>query len=57
MAADAATRRAQYNSYIKQGLSEMEATLLRFLVVMACGGGLLSLDSQIVAPLVSSLLA
>ena len=28
MAADAATRRAQYNSYIKQGLSEMEATLM-----------------------------
>jgi hypothetical protein len=28
MAADAATRRAQYNSYIEQGLSEMEATLL-----------------------------
>jgi len=28
MEADAATRRAQYNSYIKQGLSEMEATLL-----------------------------
>jgi putative oxidoreductase len=27
------------------------------LVVIACGGGLLSLDSQIVAPLVSSLLA
>ena len=27
MAADALTRRAQYNSYIKQGLSEMEATL------------------------------
>jgi hypothetical protein len=28
MQADALTRRAQYNSYIKQGLSEMEATLL-----------------------------
>ena len=28
MEADALTRRAQYNSYIKQGLSEMEATLL-----------------------------
>jgi len=28
MAADALTRRAQYNSYIKQGLSEMEATLM-----------------------------
>ena len=28
MEADAATRRAQYNSYIKQGLSEMEATLM-----------------------------
>jgi len=28
MEADAATRRAQYNSYIQQGLSEMEATLL-----------------------------
>ena len=28
MAADATTRRAQYNSYIKQGLSEMEATLM-----------------------------
>ena len=28
MEADAVTRRAQYNSYIKQGLSEMEATLL-----------------------------
>lgn len=27
MAADALTRRAQYNSYIKQGMSEMEATL------------------------------
>ena len=27
------------------------------LVMMACGGGLFSLDSQIVAPLVSSLLA
>lgn len=27
MQADALTRRAQYNSYIKQGLSEMEATL------------------------------
>jgi hypothetical protein len=27
MEADASTRRAQYNSYIKQGLSEMEATL------------------------------
>lgn len=28
MEADATTRRAQYNSYIEQGLSEMEATLL-----------------------------
>lgn len=28
MAADASTRRAQYNSYINQGLSEMEATLM-----------------------------
>jgi hypothetical protein len=28
MEADALTRRAQYNSYIKQGLSEMEATYL-----------------------------
>jgi hypothetical protein len=28
MEADATTRRAQYNSYIQQGLSEMEATLL-----------------------------
>lgn len=28
MEADAATRRAQYESYIKQGLSEMEATML-----------------------------
>jgi DNA repair exonuclease SbcCD ATPase subunit len=28
MAADALTRRAQYNSYIKQGLSEMEATYM-----------------------------
>jgi hypothetical protein len=28
MEADAATRRAQYNSYIRQGLSEMEATLM-----------------------------
>jgi Large polyvalent protein associated domain 38 len=28
MEADALTRRAQYNSYIRQGLSEMEATLL-----------------------------
>lgn len=28
MEADAATRRAQYNSYIKQGMSEMEATLM-----------------------------
>jgi len=28
MEADAATRRAQYNSYISQGLSEMEATLM-----------------------------
>lgn len=28
MEADATTRRAQYNSYINQGLSEMEATLL-----------------------------
>lgn len=28
MEADAVTRRAQYNSYIKQGLSEMEATLM-----------------------------
>ena len=28
MEADAATRRSQYNSYIKQGLSEMEATLM-----------------------------
>jgi hypothetical protein len=28
MEADALTRRAQYNSYIKQGLSEMEATLM-----------------------------
>lgn len=28
MEADAATRRAQYNSYIAQGLSEMEATLM-----------------------------
>jgi len=28
MEADALTRRAQYNSYIKQGMSEMEATLL-----------------------------
>jgi hypothetical protein len=28
MEADALTRRAQYNSYISQGLSEMEATLL-----------------------------
>ena len=28
MEADALTRRAQYNSYVKQGLSEMEATLL-----------------------------
>jgi hypothetical protein len=28
MEADALTRRAQYNSYIEQGLSEMEATLL-----------------------------
>jgi len=28
MEADATTRRAQYNSYIKQGLSEMEATLM-----------------------------
>ncbi len=28
MAADSLTRRAQYNSYIAQGLSEMEATLL-----------------------------
>ncbi len=28
MEADAATRRAQYNSYIKQGLSEMEATFM-----------------------------
>jgi len=27
-AADASTRRAQYNSYIKQGMSEMEATYL-----------------------------
>jgi hypothetical protein len=27
------------------------------LVVMACGGGLWSLDSQLIAPLVSSLLA
>ena len=27
MGADALTRRAQYNSYIKQGMSEMEATL------------------------------
>jgi hypothetical protein len=28
MEADALTRRAQYNSYLKQGMSEMEATLL-----------------------------
>jgi hypothetical protein len=28
MEADAVTRRAQYNSYIQQGLSEMEATLM-----------------------------
>jgi hypothetical protein len=28
MEADAATRRAQYNSYIEQGLSEMEATFM-----------------------------
>ena len=28
MEADATTRRAQYNSYIQQGLSEMEATLM-----------------------------
>lgn len=28
MEADASTRRAQYNSYINQGLSEMEATLM-----------------------------
>lgn len=28
MSADALTRRAQYNSYIEQGLSEMEATLM-----------------------------
>ncbi len=28
MEADAATRRAQYDSYIKQGLSEMEATMM-----------------------------
>ena len=28
MQADALTRRAQYNSYIRQGLSEMEATLM-----------------------------
>lgn len=28
MEADALTRRAQYNSYIKQGMSEMEATLM-----------------------------
>jgi hypothetical protein len=28
MEADALTRRAQYNSYIEQGLSEMEATLM-----------------------------
>jgi len=28
MEADAATRRSQYNSYIKQGMSEMEATLM-----------------------------
>ena len=28
MASDALTRRAQYNSYIEQGLSEMEATLM-----------------------------
>jgi hypothetical protein len=28
MEADASTRRAQYNSYIKQGMSEMEATLM-----------------------------
>lgn len=28
MEADATTRRAQYNSYIEQGLSEMEATLM-----------------------------
>jgi hypothetical protein len=28
MEADASTRRAQYDSYIKQGLSEMEATLM-----------------------------
>jgi len=28
MEADASTRRAQYNSYIRQGLSEMEATLM-----------------------------
>jgi hypothetical protein len=28
MEADAATRRAQYNSYLEQGLSEMEATLM-----------------------------
>jgi len=28
MEADATTRRAQYNSYLQQGLSEMEATLL-----------------------------
>lgn len=28
MAADALTRRAQYNSYIAQGMSEMEATLM-----------------------------
>ena len=28
MEADAVTRRAQYNSYIKQGLSEMESTLM-----------------------------
>jgi len=28
MEADAATRRAQYNSYIRQGLSEMEATYM-----------------------------
>lgn len=28
MEADALTRRAQYNSYIKQGMSEMEATML-----------------------------
>ena len=28
MSADALTRRAQYNSYVEQGLSEMEATLM-----------------------------